>query len=371
MVDTTSEYFMQLALKEARKGFGRTSPNPCVGAVIVKDNEVIATGYHKKAGTPHAEIHALQKAGERAVNADMYVTLEPCNHHGRTAPCSHAVACSGIKRVVVGMRDPNPLVDGSGVDYLQESGVEVVCGVLEDECRDINKPFIKYITSSLPWVIMKAGLSLDGKLNYRGGAGGKITGDESFKKVHRLRNSVDAILVGSGTVAADDPSLTTRLPRKHGKNPVRIVLDSQLEISKNAQILDVDMERQTWVFCSETVNAEKMQRLTDRGISVIPITPGADKRLNLEDVLKFAAVQEITTLLVEGGATVHGAFLQQRLVDYAYLFYAPIFAGDGGVSLISGLQVNGGRDNAIKLSGVKTRRYGEDWLVQGDVVYPD
>ncbi len=371
MSDKRAEHFMQLALKEARKGLGRTSPNPCVGAVIVKDDRVVATGYHRQAGTPHAEIHALRMAGDKAIGADMYVTLEPCNHQGRTGPCSHAVAASGIKKVIIGMRDPNPLVNGSGIDYLRSRGLEVDCGVLEKMCRDINKAFLKYIQTARPWVVMKAGLSLDGRLSYRPGAGGEITGPESFRKVHRLRGTIDAILVGIGTIQVDNPSLTTRLQRGRGKDPVRIVLDSKLQIDESARILAVESNAPTWVFCLETADSKKMTRLRQRGIMVSGVARSSTGRVDLDEVLERVAAEGLASVMVEGGATVHGAFLLKRLVDHAYLFYAPIFAGDGGVPFISGLQVPGGKEQAIKLVDVTSRRYGSDWMVHGDVVYPD
>ena len=219
MSDRRAEHFMRLALKEARKGSGRTAPNPCVGAVIVKDDRVVASGYHRRAGTPHAEIHALHMAGDRAIGADLYVTLEPCNHHGRTGPCSHAVAAAGIKKVIVGMRDPNPLVNGSGIDYLRSRGLEVDCGVLEKQCRDINKAFLKYILTARPWVVMKAGLSLDGRLSYRPGRGGEITGPETFRKVHRLRDTIDAILVGIGTIQGRQPIPDHKASARTGQRP--------------------------------------------------------------------------------------------------------------------------------------------------------
>ena len=203
-------YFMRLALDEAKKGLGRTAPNPCVGAVIVKGDKVISRGYHKKAGAPHAEINALRKAGNKIKGATIYVTLEPCNHTGRTPPCSQAVAAAGIKRVVVGMKDPNPLVNGSGNTYLREHGLEVQSGVLEKECIEIDRPFIKHISTGMPFVVMKTGMSLDGKLTYQAGEPGQMTGEKSHRQLHSLRNTVDAILVGSGTVTADNPSLTTR-----------------------------------------------------------------------------------------------------------------------------------------------------------------
>ncbi|MEN8189225.1 MAG: bifunctional diaminohydroxyphosphoribosylaminopyrimidine deaminase/5-amino-6-(5-phosphoribosylamino)uracil reductase RibD, partial [Thermodesulfobacteriota bacterium] len=208
-IEDIDAHFMRLALKEARKGQWKTSPNPCVGALVIKNGEIIGKGYHKKAGTPHAEIHALNDAGEHAAGSTVYVTLEPCNHAGRTPPCSHALVKSRVKRVVVGMGDPNPLVDGSGNSYLRAHGVDVTEGVLEEQCRAINLPFIKYITTRTPWVMMKAGVSLDGRISYQKGIGGRLTGPESSRYVHRLRHRMDAILVGIGTVEADNPSLTS------------------------------------------------------------------------------------------------------------------------------------------------------------------
>lgn len=249
--------FMRLALREAKKGLGRTSPNPCVGAVVVRDDIVISRGYHKKAGTPHAEIHALRKAGELARGATIYVTLEPCSHTGRTPPCCQAVAAAGIKRVVVGMEDPNPLVRGRGNTYLHEQGLEVVSGVLEQECQEINLPFIKHITSGIPFVMMKAGMSLDGKISYQQGQPGWMTGKESSKKVHGLRNHLDAILVGRGTLVVDDPSLTTRLPGKRGRDPVRVILDSRLQLSLTSKILHLDSPASTLIFCSHSADEEK------------------------------------------------------------------------------------------------------------------
>lgn len=365
----SDEYFMSLALKEAKKGMGRTSPNPCVGAVIVKDGHVIATGYHKKAGTPHAEIHALNGAGPRAQNSSIYVTLEPCNHTGRTPPCSHALVFAGIKKVVIGMVDPNPLVNGSGADYLRDNGIEVTSGILEDKCRELNRPFIKMITSSLPWVIMKAGLSLDGRLNYQRGSGGVITGPESFRKVHRMRDEVDAILVGIGTVQADNPSLTTRLPSKKGKDPVRLILDSHLSIDEQAQVLDLKSSSPTWIFCLRSVDQAKVKKLSDRGV-VVHFVDSGETGLNLRDILKIVAKNGLTTVLVEGGATLHGALLNEKLIDRANLFYAPVFAGDQGLPLVKGVSVDGGKKSAVSLAGITTKRYGDDFMISGNVIYP-
>lgn len=362
-------YYMRRALREARKGMGRTSPNPCVGAVIVRDQEIVATGYHKKAGTPHAEIHALRQAGALAAGATLYVTLEPCNHTGRTPPCSKAITASGIKRVVVGMQDPNPLVDGSGNSYLQSQGIEVVSGVLEAECRAQNRPFLKYITQSLPWVVMKAGMSLDGRISYQPQQSGQMTGAGSLRKVHHLRDRVDAILVGNTTVMVDDPALTTRLPQGRGRDPVRIVLDTHLHIPESARLLHLDSSASTWIFCGTEVSLEKMERIRKPGKVVIyQVECGADGRVDLRQMLKILAGNGIASVLVEGGATIHGAFLRQQLVDHVNLFIAPIFAGNSGVSVIEGLNFRGGED-VIRLHNVRYRRLEQDMMVAGDVVY--
>lgn len=358
--------FMRLALQEAQKGVGRTSPNPCVGAVITRGDTEISRGYHKKAGTPHAEIHALRKAGSKASGATMYVTLEPCNHTGRTPPCSHAVAAAGIKRVVVGMEDPNPLVSGSGVNYLQEKGVEVLSGVLRKECVELNRPFIKHITTGRPFVVMKAGMSLDGKLSYQKGIPGRMTGEKSLQKLHGLRNSLDAILIGRGTVIADNPSLTTRLV-KHGRDPIRVILDSSLKLSPEAKILHLDSSSPTLIFCSTTAAVDK-KALLDKidGVRIYPVAPDKDGGLDLDEVLNCLGKLGVCSLLVEGGAAVHSSFLRKGLVDRVILFVAPLFAGSAGTPLLSGFSVSE-REQAPQLRDVLYKRCGEDLLIQGDL----
>ncbi len=359
-------YYMRLALKEARKGMGRTSPNPCVGAVVVRDQAVIATGYHQKAGTPHAEIHALRKAGASACGATLYVTLEPCNHTGRTPPCTRAIIAGGIRRVVVGMEDPNPLVDGGGKSYLQSQGVEVVSGVLAAECREINRPFIKYITQGLPWVVMKAGMSLDGRISYQPQQCGGMTGPASMRKVHRLRDRVDAILVGSTTVRVDDPALTTRLPHGRGRDPIRVILDTHLHISESARLLHLDSPAPTWIFCGTGVSREKRERFGKAGVVIRQVECGTDGRIDLRQMLKLIVCEGVTSLLVEGGATIHGAFLRERLVDHVNLFIAPIFAGNHGTPVVEGVNI-AGSDDAIRLQNVHYTRLGEDIMVAGDL----
>ena len=244
LVSTDIQY-MKKAIVLARKGLGRTSPNPIVGAVVVRKGRVIGQGFHQKAGGPHAEPIAIAQAGKEAKGATLYVNLEPCNHFGRTPPCTQAIIESGIKKVVFGLSDPNPVVKGGGADRLQSQGIEVVGGVLEEDCRRLNEVYIKWITTGLPFVIMKAAVSLDGRIATRTGDSKWISNERSRLLVHRIRNQVDGILVGIGTVVKDDPLLTVRLPQGKIKDPLRIILDPRLRISRTARILQVP-ERPWW-----------------------------------------------------------------------------------------------------------------------------
>ena len=364
------QLFMRQALHEARKGLGRTSPNPCVGAVIVHEGKVVATGYHRKAGTAHAEIHALSLAGDLASGATLYVTLEPCNHTGRTPPCSRAVARAGISRAVVGMEDPNPLVAGSGNAYLRSQGVEVVCGVLEKECRALNRPFIKQITTSLPWVILKAGMSLDGRITYQPQGGGAMTGPDSWRQVHRLRDRCDAILIGSSTVLTDDPALTTRLSRGGGRDPLRVILDSRLALPEHAKVLHLESKAETWLFCCPDADSARIARYAALdGVVVCQVESDGEGRLLLRQVLEILGRAGVNSLLVEGGATIHGAFLLARLADQLTFFMAPILAGDQGLPVLQGLVAHG-RAEAVSLMNVRYRRLGVDMMIEGEIVYP-
>jgi diaminohydroxyphosphoribosylaminopyrimidine deaminase/5-amino-6-(5-phosphoribosylamino)uracil reductase len=360
--------FMRLALKEARKGLGRTSPNPCVGAVIVKNDKVIAKGYHEKAGTAHAEIQAIRNATQSVAGATIYVTLEPCNHTGKTPPCSHALLKAGFSRVVVGMTDPNPLVNGSGIDFLKSNGVDVTSGVLEQECRALNFPFIKHITQGTPWTIMKAGVSLDGKLNYQHGQSGWITGEKSAHAVHRLRNTVDAILVGRNTVEIDNPSLTTRLSRGRSHDPIRIILDSDLSTSLESKVYHLESQAPTWVICATDAPVSRKEAFNRLGIRLLAVDR-KEKGLDLCSLLKKLGRENICSILVEGGARLHGAFLREELFDYAHLFYAPLFAGDDGVSLIEGYRIEN-RLVAPRLINSTYKRLGDDILLSGHLSYP-
>jgi len=358
--------YMRLALQEAEKGRGRTSPNPCVGAVIVRDGIVVGRGWHRRAGTPHAEVNAIADAGEYAAGATIYVTLEPCNHTGRTPPCTRAILDAGLARVVVGMPDPNPSVTGGGSAYLQSRGIAVESGVLEEECRAINRPFIKHSATGMPWVVMKAGMSLDGKITYRPGQGGRITGEASQEFSHGLRNTLDALLVGVETVIIDDPSLTTRLPEtEDSRDPLRVVLDTNLRLSPDAVILSRQSEARTWIYCSPDAPADRKARLTDAGAIVNPVeTTGG--RPDMRAVLAHLGSKDITSVLVEGGATIHGTLFENDLVDEVFLFTAPFFIGEKGTSLLAGFS---GESAAacLRLNPVDCRKLGADLLIHGFV----
>jgi diaminohydroxyphosphoribosylaminopyrimidine deaminase/5-amino-6-(5-phosphoribosylamino)uracil reductase len=363
----TDEDYMRIALREARKGLGRTSPNPCVGAVIVKDGQIISRGYHQRAGTPHAEINAIRNARESINGATMYVTLEPCSHTGKTPPCCEALVQAGLKRVVIGMQDPNPLVDGRGRAFLEQHNIAVSSGVLEASCRRLNDWFIKFIQTKRPWMIMKAGISLDGRLNYQTGQQGWITGSSSLRQVHVLRDRVDAIMVGRGTVAVDNPALTARIDGRQTKDPVRIILDSHLQLPVDCQVFHVKSSAATWVCCRMDASLEKKAEFQRLGVKILEL-PASPHGLDLLQLVERLGREGICSVLVEGGARLHGSFLQTRLYDYAYLFIASRFAGDSGDSLTSGLNV-AGRDSAPIIEPMQYRRFGRDILLAGNICY--
>ncbi len=363
--------WMRLALEEAARGVGRTSPNPCVGAVIVDQGRLVASGWHRRAGGAHAERNAISAArdrGEELAGTTLYVTLEPCSHTGRTPPCCDAIIEQGFTRVVVGMTDPNPLVNGSGTERLRAAGIEVETGVLEAECRQLNRPFIKYITTGMPWVMLKAGLSLDGRLNYRHGEAGAMTGSEARCRVHQLRNRVDAIMVGRCTVAIDNPSLTTRLHEGETRDALRVVVDSHLSLPVEATLFHLDSAAQTLVFCSGQALAERGFLYRKEGVELCAVDCGADG-LDLHQVLKELGRRQICSLLVEGGGVLHGALLQGRFYDEAVLFYGPVFAGDGGQPLLAGLNCPG-RSAAPQITPVACEPCGDGFVVRGLLEYP-
>jgi len=363
-VSARDESFMKQALHLALKAKGRTSPNPLVGAVIVKDDEVVGRGYHKKAGTPHAEVNAILDAGDAARGATIYVTLEPCNHQGRTPPCTQAILQCGLRKVVVGMLDPNPSVAGGGCAYLVSQGVEVVSGVLEAQCQAINRAFIKFVTTAKPWVIAKAGLSLDGRIAANSGEPGWITNEKSRRYTHHLRDQVDGILIGIGTALADDPSLTTRLSGPGHRDPVRIVLDRNLRLSTRAKMLLQNSEAETLIFCSSTASQARQKDLIKAGATSIAVALGDDGNLDLEQVLLELAKRQLCSILVEGGSRVHASFLRRGLVDQVNLFYGPFFIGGDGIPVAAAFGLDS-VDQARRLKNVSSRCFDDDVMIEG------
>jgi len=353
---------MSLALELAGQARGRTSPNPLVGAVIVKNETIIGTGYHHKAGTPHAEVHALAAAGEEARGADLYVTLEPCNHYGRTPPCTEAIIKAGIKRVFVALEDPNPLVSGQGVARLRSGGLEVSVGLMAAKAGRQNEVFLKYIQTGLPFVALKAAMSLDGKIATAAGQSKWITGEEARLHGHGLRNSYDAILVGLGTVQADNPSLTCRLPNGQGRDPLRIIVDSKLTISKEAQVLQNNSQAPAII---ATTAQAAQQRVAELGQLAQVLIVNDGPQVSLPELLRLLAKQEITSVLVEGGGLINGSFLREQLVDKYYFYLAPkLIGGSGAPGPFQGI----GTEELIRVPQLKelTVDYlGRDLLIIG------
>jgi len=354
---------MRKAIRLARKGVGKTAPNPAVGCVIVKDGLIVGEGWHKKAGTPHAEIHALLQAGESARGADLYVTLEPCSHFGKTPPCADAVISAGVARVFAGMVDPNPKVSGNGINKLRDANIEVVSGLLEAECRDLNRPFIKQVSTGLPYVTMKSAMTLDGKTAALSGDSKWITCESSRRLVHGLRAKVDAVMTGSGTILADDPQLTVRMAK--GKNPVRIVIDSNLQTPVNCRLMN-EAHSIPVIIAAVKGDQEKISALTAKGAEVL-LCSGARGDVDLHDLLRKLGERGIQSILLEAGERLCGEMLRNSLIDRFLLFYAPKILGGDGKSLFSGTGAPL-MSGSLPLSIAKVSKIGSDILVEA---YPE
>ena len=354
--------FMRAALAEAAKGIGRTSPNPAVGAVLVKSGQIVARGYHRRAGAPHAEVVAIRRAGARARGAELYTTLEPCNHYGRTPPCTSAILDAGVARVICALRDPNPIVNGRGIARLRRAGIPVVAGVLRAEAALLNRPYLKRVRTGLPWVTLKAAITLDGKIATSRGDSRWVSGGQSRADVHRLRDRVDAILVGSNTARLDNPRLTTRVGSK-GRNAIRVVLDARLQLPLSLQLFRSPLAARTIVATAERRRTARAKRLLRRGIEVWPV-PSRAGRLDLPAVLRRLSAEGVVNLLVEGGAEVFGAFIDQGLADELVVFIAPKLVGSGGLSWTGRVDVKSMAE-AIALEEVAIFKRGRDALVRG------
>ena len=383
---------MRLALKLAKLGLGMTSPNPLVGACVVKSGRILGNGFHEMAGLPHAEVNALRSAGLAAKGATLYITPEPCDHFGRTPPCTEAIVRSGVRKVVIGMKDPNPLNNGKGIRKLKKRGIETIVGVLEDEAWSINRPYIKFITERLPFVTVKLAESLDGKIATRTGDSRWITSEDSRRYVHKLRGEVDAVMVGVGTVLRDDPRLTVRdgrplklathlqgrrgtprinhpsagQARDERKKLIRIIVDSRLRTPANAKIF-ADCDASPVLIATAKGSSEgKRKALEKKGAKVL-VVKGKGKRVDLKSLFKRLAERDIAHVMVEGGGELAAGILEEKLADRILLFIAPkIIGGRDAVTSVEGKGVDL-VSNAVKIKGLRIKRFSKDILIEGEI----
>lgn len=361
------EHHMQMALELAARGRGFTSPNPLVGAVVVNNGVVVGLGFHPFAGGPHAEVRAIDAAGGAARGATLYVNLEPCNHTGRTPPCTLKILEAGLKRVVIGMRDPNPRVMGGGAEFLKAKGVEITFGVCEEAAQELNEVFVKYTRTGRPFVTAKCAATLDGRIATRSGDSKWVTGEASRAFGHELRHAADAIMVGAGTIAADDPLLTTRLKDRPPKDPIRIVLDAQLRTAPTAQVLHHASHAETILVAGRGAPAHVRARMNLKGVRVIDAET-RDGRIDLDGLMDQLGKMGVTSILIEGGSRVLGSAFRAGIVDKVCFFYAPLIsAGDDGLPICSGPGPEKMRD-CIRLDRIRTRHFGDDVLIEGYVM---
>jgi diaminohydroxyphosphoribosylaminopyrimidine deaminase/5-amino-6-(5-phosphoribosylamino)uracil reductase len=319
-MNNLDEYFLKETFTLAKKAEGIVSPNPLVGACMVKNGIVIGRGYHKGPGTPHAEVEAIKEAGNQTKDATLYVSLEPCCHHGKTPPCAELIESSGISRVVAPIKDPNTLVDGKGFKYLKSKGIKVDTGILEEEAKELNVFYLKYITKKIPYVILKAAITIDGRIGDPKRSIFKISGKESDQEVHRLRNKVDAVLIGIGTVLTDNPALTVR-EVKARKQPYKIIIDPNLKCPADAKIF----KGKGKVILVTAKKAEK-EKYSDAEIWNLKEKNGL---IDIKDILKKAGEKNITSIMLEGGSKTFTHFVKSRTIDKYLLFFSPSFIGKG------------------------------------------
>ena len=366
MMSEDDERFMRQALGLAERARGLTSPNPLVGAVVVRDGVVVGEGYHERAGGAHAEIVALAAADRRAHGATLYVTLEPCTHHGRTPPCVPSVIAAGIRRVVVAISDPNPLVAGGGVTALRAAGLEVEVGRLGGEASRQNRVFLTSVRRHRPHVTLKAAMTLDGKIADVHGTSRWITGEPARREAHRLRSEADAIVVGVETLLRDDPALTVRLDHPWPREPFRVVLDTTARTPATARVISAGAAERAIVFVGARALSERIAALQGTGASVVRVAE-SHERVELGDVLAALFARDVRGVLVEGGGEVHAAFLDAGLVDRVAIFVAPrLLGGRTAATVVGGM----GRalKEAIRLEGLTVRAVGDDLLIEADVV---
>ncbi len=357
------EKYMKRALELARKGEGRTSPNPVVGAVVVKNGRVVGEGYHKRAGDSHAEVVALRKAGTKARGADLYVTLEPCCHYGRTPPCSDAIIKSGVKRVIVGQRDPNPLVRGRGMEILKRRKISVTESVLKEECERINLPYSKWIVSGVPYVTLKVALSLDGKIATRSGDSKWITNESCRRYVHELRDKADAVLIGMATALKDNPRLTVRLPGEREKCNIAVLLDEKLALPL-ATNLARRKKGKLIIATTSVASRSKIEKFRKMGHAVLVCRATSAGRVFLPHLLSELGSMGIVSILVEGGGQVFSDFVRRRLADKMVACISPKIIGGEGRDWLPGLTI-GKLKSALRLCEVRIRTFADNVVMEG------
>lgn len=354
------EKFMKMAIELAKKGKGKVNPNPLVGAVIVKNGEIIGQGYHSKYGGNHAEIEAINNATDDVKGATIYVTLEPCFHYGKTPPCVDKLISSGISKVVIGHLDPNPLVSGKSIEKLKSLGIEVKVGVLEEECLKLNEVFIKYIKTKLPFVVLKSGVSLDGKIATKTGESKWITGATSRAKVNELRNELRGIMVGVNTVIIDDPTLNCNI--HGGRNPIRIILDSNLRIPLDSKILKTAYKYETIIATTKNIDLNKKALVEELKAKVITID-SINNKVDLNKLMIKLGEMKIDSILLEGGGEVNYSALEAGIIDKLMLFMAPvIIGGKESKTFVEGKGIDL-LTNSFKASNLKIEYLGEDILI--------
>lgn len=358
-------HYIRETFKLAQKGRGSTSPNPLVGTVVVKDDKIVGSGYHRKAGEPHAEILALEKAGCEAQGATLYINLEPCAHTGKTPPCVNAIAKAGISRVVTSMYDPNPIVDGKGIAFLQRAGIQTTIGVLEEEALLLNEYFVKYTTTGHPFVLLKIAISLDGKIATKTGDSKWISSEEARMHVHRLRDEVDATLVGIGTILRDNSRLTTRLRGKKGRDPLRIVVDSLLKVPLRANIFMQESKAGNIIVTTKNVSSKRKKEVLKTGCKVLTVDSLGKNKVCLRKMLVELGKMGVSSLMIEGGAEIAGSALEEGIVDKINFFIAPKIVGGrfapgpvGGKGVVKIM-------DAIPLYRIRTKRFGDDTMIEG------
>lgn len=354
--------YMLRAVELAKKGRGNVSPNPLVGAVIVKNNRIIGEGFHEKYGENHAEVNAFKNATEDVTGADMYVTLEPCSHYGHTPPCARAIIEHKIKRVYVGLKDPNPKVSGKGIQMLRDAGIEVIEDYCEKECRNNNQIFLKYITTGLPYVVMKYAMTLDGKICTYTGDSKWVTNEVSRNNVQQLRNDLKAIMVGINTVLKDDPQLTCRLT--NGINPIRIIADSKLIIPDNAKVLNTNDKSKCMIATTCKADSQKIDKLKSQGIDII-ICNEKNNSIDLKDLMKKLGKLKIDSILLEGGGTLNYSMLSDGFIDYVKAYIAPkILGGKDSLTPVEGKGFEL-MSEAIKLNEISIEKFQNDICILG------